>query len=267
MKAMYELLGIVLGTILVQAAGCAADPGIAGESAPQGVSQKYERSFSWGSPAPCDVFLHRRIVDEEARVVEYDARIGGRELAAIYSIDPDASLPLAVAVVEARGAPILLAAADDHRLQVMAPDGAMALEVADYDDPSSGASPVSGPAATDAADPDALALLRCALPIRAELGYVPAFLLNRAVAGHVAGQPDIGQSSAETQPLLGSWDGQVTVLGAWVLQGMCLRIDGGAGGAGLEWGCGCFELDDPIAGTVIGTCGGSPLPYPNDGRW
>jgi hypothetical protein len=217
------------------------------ESTPYSVAvvDEYEQPFHWDEPRPCDIFLHERVTDEESRFVEHHARVGDRELAILYSIaDPSEPHPLRVDVYELSGEQRLAITADDVNLVVRDALGDASYEVAEYDE----APPVTGieAAGRPVNDPDALHLLGCALPLRAELGAVPAFLRNRATGGRLPEDPDVVEDSETSPPIL-EWNGEVTILGSLLLQAACVRAD--------TWKCPCMSWHDNIAGTVPGWCG------------
>ena len=70
-----------LAIALVLYAGCAGDPSdVVGGPQKIAVVDTYEKDFAFETPVPCKLLLHRRITDDEARYVEYDARIGDTEV-------------------------------------------------------------------------------------------------------------------------------------------------------------------------------------------
>jgi hypothetical protein len=220
---------------------CSEDTSLGSGNSGVGVVDTYEREFSFATPLPCKLFLHRRVTDEKARVVEYDARVGNSERSVVYSIVANDAYPLRADVYDGMGVRKFTVEADDHDLQVQVGDRT-ALVVTNYD----------GSAATTKTqllagieDPDGLALLACALPIRTELGPVPAFLLNRASGGRDPNEPDLAHQSSDVQPILG-WTGHVSILGAFKLEGACLEESG--------WQCPCLRGRDTLVGPTAGWC-------------
>jgi hypothetical protein len=234
------------------ALGCAVDP-VGRQGSKIAVVDSYERDYSWTDPVPCELFLHRRVIDEEARFVEYDARIDGMEISAIYSIDAKAARPVIVEVY--RGSPgsaqqSLHVEAAGHDLEVISDAGLM-MVVSGYDGPSDSTT-IQPRSVID--DREGLTLLACALPVRTELGPVPQFLLNRSSGGRDPENPDVSQSSSNEAPIL-NWTGAVSIAGAYLLEGACL-LHGSQEKAG--WDCPCLTGFESIAGPVNGWCGASP---------
>jgi hypothetical protein len=215
---------------------------------PIAVVDEYEQRFQWDAPRECDILVHRRITDEDARSVEYHARVGQREMAALYSIgDPDSEYPVRVAVFDLAGRQPLGVTANDRDLLILGADGEPSVEVRHYDD-TAAVSRVEriGPPIKDGY---ALHLLGCALPLRVEMGAVPAFLRNRASGGRLPEDPDV-VADPETSPAILDWQGQGTILGALLLQASCTQPD--------NWKCPCLSWNDAIAGSVPGWCDSEP---------
>ncbi len=223
--------------------GCTSNLDIGAGAAGLGGVDVYEKQFEWSEPEVCKTFLHRRIYDEAARVVSYEATAAGRELTATYEVDAGAALPLAIEIADDTG-PLVSLRSSAKDLEVRDAQGEIALRVSGYAD---------GPGETiertqRSIEADSLDLLACTLPMRAELGYVPGFVRNIRDASSPTADGVVGSSSDAAQ--LVPWDGATTLLGAWVRQGMCLRVAGGA----VDWHCGCFEVRDPVVGVVRGDC-------------
>jgi hypothetical protein len=228
---------LVLCTISL---GCAGTPPVHSDHASVQVIEEYERDIAYTDPVQCNVFLHRRIIDDVARIVEYDARVHDQELSVTYSIEKGSPAPLKVSVYRSAPGVFLESQASDHQLTVLV-QNQPTLTVDAYDGSSS--MPVQGSQSVQ--DDAVLELLGCVLPMRAELGAIPAFLLNRASSGALDGQPNISHQSSADQPIL-DWHGNVSMLGAFLLQGVCLRSD--------AWSCPCFQWKDSIVGEVHGWC-------------
>jgi len=228
----------VLYSVLLLGA-CMTDAGsVAQNHNKVAVVDEYERRFTFSEPTPCDLFLHRRITDEAARIVEYDAKMATGERSLVYSIVKDDPLPLKAALYHGNKETFRVELAD-HALRVDA-DGSPVLSVTGYDLDAFAT-------AAHAIDDDAgLALLACALPVHKELGAIPQFLLNRTSGGRDPNQPDVSQTSTSQQPIL-DWKGRVTLLGAYVLAGACLHTQ--------DWQCPCLRYHDDIVGSVVGQCG------------
>lgn len=229
-------------------AGCGLDTsGIHDQDHGVLIVDTYAREFVWDAPAPCTVFLHRRVTDQRSYLVEYDARVGSRELSVLFSVDPESGLPLVARVFDAGGTLLLAIEADDHALRVHDRDQ---VEVVAVDGYAAAKSDTLVQVNGLLEDDDALALLRCALPLRDELGAIPPFLLNREAGGRLPGDPDISSSPTEQEPLLADWDGELTLLGSFTRASLCLQRDG--------WDCPCFQLDHPAAGEIDGWCDVGP---------
>jgi hypothetical protein len=233
----------IIPVALFALAACTSELDIGAGAAALGGVDVYEKHFAWTEPEVCHTFLHRRVYDEAARVVSYEATALDRELTATYEVDEHAALPLAIEIGDENG-PLVSLRASAQELQVRDAHGELALRVVGY---------AEGPGETvertqRPIESAALALLACTLPMRAELGYVPGFIRN--IRDAVAPTSDgVAGASSEPAPLV-PWEGPVTLLGAWVRQGMCLRATDGA----VDWRCGCFEVRDPIVGVVRGDC-------------
>lgn len=217
---------------VIPTAACAVPPlDVGNDEEGVAVVDRYEREFEWTSPDSCRIYLDQRVTDQEARLVEYAAELDGEPLSVVYWFDEAAPRPVRVDVIAAAG-PTLSAELDAEQLVVRGPDGEIALEVTGYG---------RGPAdtAVDAIAPldeaSLLALARCALPLRVELGPVPPFLRNLDVPGRLGEDPDVSEGSSEAPPIL-DWDGPVSVLGALLLQAACTRTDG--------WACPCLEWSE-----------------------
>lgn len=224
---------------LIPAAACGAGLDVGSGAEGLGGVDVYEKQFTWEEPERCETFLHRRIYDEEARVVSYES-----DLTITYTIDETSALPLGVDVDGRDGSMLSLRASEDT-LEVRGDGGALALRVAGY---GQGEGTVTARSVM-AADPEALLLLSCTLPMRTELGYVPGFVRNLRDAS-APGATGVSGSTSESPPLL-PWDSEVSLLGAWARQGICLDL---ASDGGLDWSCGCFEISNPVAGVVRGNC-------------
>ena len=223
-------------------AGCSAAAGDIGSSAAHdAVVDRYDKEVQFADPRACDIFLEQRATDENARTVEYDARVGTRPLAIVYSIVATDPLPLQLSLFGAGGTSLLSVRAGDHALEVFDGDGQLVRSVDQYDGPQT-QTMVDG--AARIADGDALTLLGCAVAGRAALGSVPAFLRNLASGGSVPGQTDVGQTSSNAPPILADWKGNVSLLGAFWLVSACLDADG--------WHCGCAQPSDPSIGSIGG---------------
>ena len=217
--------------ILVAAAvGCHATGDVGSNALHDTVVKIYDREIQFDQPRACDVLLERRTTDERKHIVEYNARVGGRELSIVYAIVVDDPLPLQVSLYDASGQGLFSVEAADHALEVLGSDGTL-LRSVDHYDGTSAQTAVQGTGTIG--DADALTLLGCALAGRTELGDVAAFLRNLSSGGMVPGQPDVGQSSENAQPILKSWTGNVTLLGAFELMSGCLDRAG--------WRCGCWN--------------------------
>ena len=227
-------------------AACQSGPSDIGSSTSHdAVVHVYNQEFQFTQPRACDVLLQRRATDERARIVEYDAKVAGRQASIVYSVVANDPLPLQVGLFAARGQTLFKITADAHTLIVGGPDGSTLRSIDNYDGPPAGAV-VHGTAAFDPGD--GLTLLGCALADRTVLGSVPAFLRNLASGGAVTGDPDVGTSSSNAAPLLPNWNGAVSLLGAFWLMSACLDATG--------WQCGCWGPPDPVVGPV----GGSSCP-------
>lgn len=224
--------------LLAALAGCTAPLEVGSGSAGLGGIDVYEKQFSWTEPEQCETFLHRRVYDEQARIVSYEA-----ERTISYMIDEADALPLAIAVDGDDGQVTLRASETD--LEVRGAGGALALRIADY---ATGAGHVIDRAPV-VIDPATLSLLACTLPMRTELGYVPGFVRNIRDASP-PGADGVTGSSSEITPVL-QWDGKTSFVGAWVRQALCLQA---APDGGVEWSCGCFEVANPVVGVVRGHC-------------
>jgi hypothetical protein len=224
--------------------GCELDTfGIQGQDHGVVIVDTYNREFSWSDPSPCTVFLHRRVTDQKSHLVEYDVRMGTRELSVLFTVDPGSNLPLAARVFDGSGGMLVTIEADDHDLRVHDRDRSDVVAVAGYPGTAADTSiEVNGTLEDD----DALALLRCALPLRDELGAIPPFLLNREEGGRLPGDPDISSTPTEQDPVLTEWDADLTLLGAFTRASVCLQQDG--------WACPCFHVEHPAAGEVQGWC-------------
>ncbi len=223
--------------------GCAADLDIGSGASGLGGIDVYEKQFEWTEPEVCQTFLHRRVYDEAARVVSYEASAAGQELTATYEVDESNALPLAIEIAGDAG-PLMSLRSSATDLEVRGASGELALRVTRY---------VDGPGevvdrAPYAVEAETLALLACTLPMRTELGYVPGFVRNvrDAVGPNADGVAGSTSDAAQLVP----WEGATTLLGAWVRQGMCLRVTDGA----VDWHCGCFEVRAPVVGVVRGDC-------------
>lgn len=237
---MTERFAILLLTFT---AACTTDFSIGSSSDRLGVVEVYESAFEWTAPEACDIVVHRRSYDDPAQVISYDVTLGGRELSATYAIATQATHPLAIDLADHDGIIASLEASEDE-LVVRDAVGELAISVGGY---------ASGPGVVNKHAPLALPgaaimLLRCTLPMRTELGYVPGFVRNRRGSQNPNADGVVG-SSTTGEPLL-EW--ALSPLGAWVRQGMCLTTDD-EGSA--TWRCGCFRVVDPIAGEVNGECG------------
>lgn len=218
-------------------AACAVDEGgIGSQDQHDVVADVYEREVAWPAPAACRAYLHQRVVDYVSYHVEYRAELDGDALAIVYGVRPEEARPLAVEVHAAGRGLLLALAADDATLEVAGAGGAPLLAVDGY------TTRTADLAAAAPLDPRALAALRCILPARAELGWVPGFLRNRREGAPVGG---VGQSSSAA-PAVIPWDADLGLIGALARASLCLQPEG--------WACGCFTLDDPIAGAVTGAC-------------
>lgn len=227
------------------AVGCSGAPGIVGMvSSHDSVVKLYAQDVQFDAPRACDVYLERRITDENARTVEYDAKINGHEASVVYSIVATDPYPLQVALYDATGMNTLTIGIADHTIEVL--DGAAnVVRVIDAYDGAQEDTTVRDSGQLD--DSDGLTLLGCALADRKALGDVPAFLRNLASGGQVPGQPDVGQSSENAPPVLPDWKGGVSLLGAFWLASGCLGAEG--------WQCGCWQtMHDPVIGPVAGWC-------------
>lgn len=215
-----------LSLLPLTATACAIDP-IGSDEERVAVVDQYGREFRWDAPEACTVFLDRRITDQEARVVEYLARVDGAPASILYALHEGSELPVRVEVYAPGGAHLAIAL-DEERLVARGRDGEVALEVVGY---------AGGPDATEitvAAPIDEAALLAltaCALPLRAELGPVPPFLRNQDVPGRLSDDPDVSQGSSDARPIL-PWSGRASILGALLLQAACTQPDG--------WACPCL---------------------------
>lgn len=230
---------MMLTALVMPGAGCGSGLDVGSGAAGLGGIDVYEKQFSWEEPELCETFLHRRVYDERAHVVSYEA-----ELTITYTVDEGAALPLGVEIYGDDG-PLLSLHASENTLEVRGADDALALRVANY---TEGTGDVTERATTPI-DPASLSLLSCTLPMRTELGYVPGFVRNLRDAA-APGTNGVTGTSAETTPLL-PWTGELSLLGAWVRQGMCLHS---AGDGAVDWNCTCFEIANPVAGVVRGHC-------------
>lgn len=229
---------------LAPASGCIADLDVGANTNALGGVDVYEKEFAWSEPEACQTFLHRRIYDEDARVVSYEALAQNHELTATYEADVRAPRPLSLELGDDRGTLLSLRASAED-LEVRDAHGEVVLHVVGYTE-GRGETIVRTQRPVDAAP---LALLSCTLPMRTELGYVPGFVRNirDAIAPTSQG---VGGSTSETAPLV-SWNSSVSLLGAWLRQGLCLHA---APDGSLDWQCGCFEVRDPLVGVVRGDC-------------
>lgn len=209
---------------------------------PIAVVEVYERHFRWTDPVPCEVFLHRRITDESARIVEYDARIGEREYSILYSVRSEDSHPLRVDVFEVTGGEGFSLEANEDTVRRLGLDGSLELEVFGY---GAGRQHTNVRVVVESDADAARALLGCALPLRGELGAVPQFLRNRGAGGQVPGAPDIVALPGDAPPIL-EWRGALSFAGVFLREAACTTAGG--------WSCPCFRWHDPIAGTVDGWC-------------
>jgi hypothetical protein len=235
---------ITLLALAVPAIGCTSELEVGSGAAGLGGVDVYEKQFAWTEPEACQTYLHRRVYDEDARVVSYEATALDRELTATYLVDEAAALPLGIEISDHQGTLVTLRASAEN-LEVRDAHGELALKVLGY---------AEGPDETiertqRPVDAASFALLSCTLPMRTELGRVPWFVRNvrDAITPNSAG---VGGSSAEATPLV-PWNSPVSLLGAWVRQGLCLRTC--ADGL-VDWKCACFEVRDPIVGIVRGDC-------------
>lgn len=239
-----DMRTIILATTALTGAGCTDLLDIGSDSAGLGVVDVYGQQFTWQVPEPCATFLHRRAYDERARIVTYDANLGGHELSVTYFIDETATLPLGVELAQ-EGVSLASLWASAEVLEVRDADGEVALRVAGY----TAGSGTTESLASLAVSSQALGLLKCALPMRPDLGYVPSFVRNLRDSNAPDGVGVVG-SSADRPALLPDWNSAVSVLGAWVRQGSCLTSHDGL----LGWNCPCFSILDPIAGLITGDC-------------
>lgn len=221
----------LIACVVASSAACAAPLDVGSDEEGVAVVDRYEREFAWSSPDACRVYLDQRVTDQDARVVEYAAELDGEPVSIVYRLDEAAPRPVRVDVFAAAG-PTLSAELDADHLVVRGADGEVALAVDGYG---------RGPADTlvDAVAPideaSLLAVARCALPLRAELGPVPPFLRNQDVPGRLGDAPDVSQGTSDPPPIL-AWDGPVSILGALLLQAACTQPDG--------WACPCLDWSD-----------------------
>jgi len=236
--------------ICAAAGACAADDGVTHNRFGVAVVDHYDRTFIFAQPMPCKIFLRQRVTDEDARTVEYD----GDDFALLYSIAANRPYPLVAQAFRGGIGAAKLAVqieANDHDLRVLGPDGDVRIVVHDYaGDAAATGIELSGPPNLDLA---AIAHLACALPARTELGPVPQFLLNRSTGGRDPMNPDVSHQSTSPQPIL-DWKGTVTLIGAYVLGGVCLRES--------NWACPCLnDFATDVSGSLRGWCS-SPFPKP-----
>lgn len=232
--------------------GCGAEPPPLDPSSKRRDSlliESYDRQLAYRSPVACELFLYRRVVSQADHAVEYDVRVGDRDLAIVYSVDPGAELPLVTTVYDVSGEAgevLVTTRADQKRLQLERGTEVVA-EVRDY--VSEGASAVLARSGWSL-DPAALTGLACALPIRTALGSVPGFLLNRTDAVRSPDEPNVARHSPDRQPLLRGWTAPVSVLGAFVMASTCLEPSPSV------WSCPCFgDLAPTLVGEVPLRCG------------
>lgn len=226
----------------VSVTACSLPPDVANSHEHIAVVDRYDREYTWPTPESCNVYLDQRITDQEARLVEYEAEQEGAAMSVVYSLDAAAKHPLRLDVYS--GPELTLSAELDPEHLVMRDRyGAVALEVDGYGR-SEAETTVRSYAKIDQAAQ--LALTRCALPLRGELGPIPPFLRNLDLSGRLGEQPDVSQGSSDA-PKIVNWDGPVSLLGALLLQAACTRSDG--------WKCPCLEWQHLVH--VEGWCGGS----------
>jgi hypothetical protein len=236
-----RILGPVLA-ITAMVGGCAAPDDVSSNNELVAVVDDYEQTYSWSDPSQCEVYLHQRVTDQSARIVEYLARVGGDELSILYAMDETAELPMRIEVVHARGGDGLAIAFDSDRMVVGDGDGNTIVSVTDYA-AGEGNSAIDVGGAT--ASPELVSLLRCALPVRRELGAVAPFLTNKEQPGRLPDAPDISQGSEDASPII-DWTADVTIPGSLVLAAACVQTDG--------WACPCLAWNDQLTGLVSGWC-------------
>lgn len=235
-------LGVMLALVL---AGCSASDAsdVGSSSAHEAVIKVYDSEMTFSTPRSCDIYMQRRIADEAARTVEYDALVGGHAASIVYSVVKDDPFPLQVDLYDGRGVNTFSLLAADHSLQILGADGTLLRSVDGYDGNAADARVQNNGSIADA---DGLTLLGCALADRT-FSDVPAFLRNLTSGGLVPGQTDVGQTMENAQPILPDWKGSVSLLGAFWLGSGCLTADG--------WQCDCWQsMDDPVIGPVAGWC-------------
>jgi hypothetical protein len=122
-----------------------------------------------------------------------------------------------------------------HDLEVLGADGGTVLSVSGYDGDGASASgaPWTAPSGIDATTlSEAAQVLQCMLPVQTALGTIPSFFENRSeqrVGGGIVG------SAADAPPLLPSWDGARTLLGAYFTAAVCVH----ATATEMSWECAC----------------------------
>jgi hypothetical protein len=211
----------------------------------------YERQYDFVKPAHCNAFIHQRAVDEESHFVEYEARIGGQERSLVYTLLPDEARPLRASVyIVSEGSARLSFAIEIGPDEVMVKNGEQqpVLTVSRFAGPRAATGTVGSGEIDDAAG---LELLGCTLPIRTELGAVPAFLLNRGTGGRDPARPEVSRGSANAPPLL-TWTSPLSLLGAYTLASACLHL-GNERHRG--WDCPCLtDQHDRLVGPIEGWC-------------
>lgn len=208
---------------------------------------RYERAFRWSSPRPCDIFLHERITDEQLRLVQYTLQLDGEEYVLLYELDEDEALPIRVTAFSITGSDALIVEASDEALAVYDAAGELIYEVLGYD--------AQDPRLTrvlqhrELPRTKALEVMSCALPARAELGAVPAFLRNLGAGGRLPGS-DVVAMPENAPPIL-DWNSELSILGSLVLQSACTTS---------TWACPCLRWEEPYTGPVSGWCSDDGAP-------
>jgi hypothetical protein len=256
MKTWASTLGICLTACGV--ASGATPSGIGSTSGSDTVVQTYGRTFHFASPVDCSIFVAQRIVDTTNDDAEYDARPSpqGATIAATYSILPEDPYPVRVNLSDGAGEPLLTVAMNAHDLEVLDETQHVALTVRGYDGNSPATTPGgwSSPPADEGVLADAMRVLQCMLPAQTALGAVPSFFENR---GERTGAGGVVGVSSDAPPLLPSWDGARTILGAYFTAAVCIRPTE----SGVAWACSCPPIRaNALIGELRGLCPGFAPP-------
>jgi hypothetical protein len=250
------IFGVLAGTTLAACgsndAGSGGGIGSAGSN--DTTVQIYGQTFQFTSPVNCSVFVVQRIVDTIHDVAEYDARTspGAETIEATYSLAPKDAYPVHVDVTQDKGLPLFSVAMGPHDLKVLDPAKNVALSVKGYDGTTpavtqgtwTGPTPDGGSALSDA-----IAILQCMLPVQVALGAIPSFFENRSER---VGKGGIVGSANDAPPVLPTWNGARTLLGAYFTAAACLQ----PGPSGFAWQCTCPQTQpDALLGDLSGLCG------------